>query len=212
MPVPVRPCPTANPVTLDTLVRIGLALVVMPVNETGAERTCPTARLALLVMVSAVEMEAVAFADIVIVVPLIAMMAVLAGMPAPVRTCPIANPVRLDTLVREGLPEVVMAVNEVVLDTFVREVLPEVVMAVNETVGPVMTCPTTTPLRAVTFVMMLLPAVRVPVGVTVLLAVAGCDIVTVKGAVAPIAVMVVPMGMPAAVSGCPTARPVMLDT
>jgi len=34
----------------------------------------------LLVMVSAVVMEAVAFADIVIVVPLIAVMAVLAGM------------------------------------------------------------------------------------------------------------------------------------
>jgi hypothetical protein len=152
----------------------------------------------LLVMVSAVVMEAVAFADIVIVVPLIAVMAVLAGMPAPVRTCPIANPVRLDTLVRAGLPEVVMAVNEVVTDTFVREALPEVVMPVNETVGPVMTCPVITPLRLVTFVIMLLPPVTVPVGVTTLLAVAGCDIVTV---LAPTAVMVAPMGMPAAVRG-----------
>jgi hypothetical protein len=179
MPVPVRPCPAANPVTLDTLVRVGLPLVVMPVNETGAERTCPTARLALLVMVTAVLTEAVAFADIVIVVPLIAMMAVLAGMPAPVRTCPIANPVRLDTLVSVGLPEVVMAVNEALIDTFVREALPEVVMPVNETVGPVMTCPTVTPARLVTFVMTLLPAVTVPVGVTVLLAMAGKDILTV---------------------------------
>ena len=35
MPVPVRPCPTANPVTLDTSVRVGLPLVVMPANVTG---------------------------------------------------------------------------------------------------------------------------------------------------------------------------------
>ena len=271
MPVPVRPCPAANPVTLDTPVRVGLPLVVMPVNETSAERTCPTARLALLVMVTAVLTVAVAFADIVIVVPLIALMAVLAGMPAPVsicptarlvllvmvsavltvavafadivivvplsammvvlagmpapvRTCPTANPVRLDTLVREALPEVVMAVNEKVLATLVREALPEVVMAVNEKVfdtlvrealalvvmavneivGPAMTCPTTTPVTFVTFVMTLLPAVTVPVGVTTLLAVAGCDIVTV---LAPIAVMVAPGLMPGAVSGCPTANP-----
>ena len=72
-----------------------------------------------------------------------------------------------------------MAVNEAVLDTFVREALAEVVMAVNETVGPVMACPTITPERLVTFVMVALPAVTVPVGVTTLLAVAGCDIVTV---------------------------------
>jgi hypothetical protein len=36
MPVPVRACPTANPVTVDTLVRVGLPLVVTPVNVTGA--------------------------------------------------------------------------------------------------------------------------------------------------------------------------------
>ena len=35
MPVPVRACPTANPVTLGILVRVGLALVVMAVNVTG---------------------------------------------------------------------------------------------------------------------------------------------------------------------------------
>jgi hypothetical protein len=198
MPVPVRPCPAANPVTLVIPVMVGLPLVVMPVNETGEERTCPTARLALLVMVTAVLTVAVAFADIVIVVPLIALMAVLAGMPAPVRTCPIANPVRLDTLVSVGLPEVVMAVNEALIDTFVREALALVVMAVNEIVGPAMTCPTVTPARLVTFVMTLLPAVTVPVGVTMLLAMAGKDIWTV---LAPTNVMSAPGAMPGAVRG-----------
>jgi len=70
--------------------------------------------IAIMVMVSAVVMVAVAFADIVIVVPLIELMVVLAGMPAPVRTCPTASPAALDTLVRVGLPLVVMAVNALV--------------------------------------------------------------------------------------------------
>jgi len=96
MPTPVRGCPTASPVVLDTGVRVVLPLVRMPTNE--------------------IEPVAVAFADIVIVVPLAAAMVVLAGM-APrtcpaiavvdvVMGCPTTNPETLDTPVMELVPAV----------------------------------------------------------------------------------------------------------
>src|SRR5208283_1325234 len=76
--------------------------------------------------------------------------------------------------------------------------------------APVMGCPTITPVRLVTFVIILLPEVTVPLGVTVLLAVAFADITTVVPLGADL--MVVPTGMPGPVRGCPTANPAMLDT
>ena len=96
MPAPLMTCPVASPAVLDTGVRVLLPLVTMPVIVT--------------------EPVAVAACDMVIVVPLAAVMVVPAGMtprtcPAiavvdVVMGCPTVKPETLDTPVMELLPAV----------------------------------------------------------------------------------------------------------
>jgi hypothetical protein len=88
MPVPLTTCPDATPEVLPTGVMVGLPLLRTPVNVTkGVD---------------------VAFADIVIVVPLAATIVVagLVGMPLPVMVCPTISPEMLETPVMVELPEV----------------------------------------------------------------------------------------------------------
>jgi hypothetical protein len=96
MPAPLMTCPVASPVVLDTGVRVVLPLVTMPVIV-----TVPVAAAAC---------------DMVIVVPLAAVMVVPAGMTPrtcpttavvdDVMGCPTTNPETLDTPVMEVLPAV----------------------------------------------------------------------------------------------------------
>ena len=96
MPAPLMTCRVASPVVLVTGVRVVLPLVTMPVIV-----TVPVAAAAC---------------DMVIVVPLAAVMVVPAGMTPrtcpetavvdDVMGCPTTNPVRLDTPVMEVLPAV----------------------------------------------------------------------------------------------------------
>jgi len=220
MPVPRRACPTANPATLDTAVSTLLAEVVVPLKEAAvivAVAFCDivtTVAVALTVStevmvvvafadiatyvdsavtVSADVMVAVAFADIVTVVVPTTVMTVLAGMPVPVRACPAANPVVLDTLVSTLLPAAVMAVN--VNATGVGND----VMVVGGLAGmpvPVMVCPTTNSARLDTLESTLLPEVVRALNETA----------------SGNAAMVVPVGMPAPATGCPTTIPEVLDT
>jgi len=89
MPVPVIVCPVASPVLLDTAVIVLLPVVRTPVVETA--------------------LVAVAATDIVIVVPLAAVMVAVEGIPVPVMGCPTVrkvSPLALETPVIVVLPEV----------------------------------------------------------------------------------------------------------
>jgi len=96
MPTPLMTCPVASPAVLDTGVRVVLPLLTMPVIAT--------------------EPVAAAACDMVIVVPLAAVMVVPAGMTPrtcpttavvdDVMGCPTTNPETLDTPVMEVLPAV----------------------------------------------------------------------------------------------------------
>jgi hypothetical protein len=176
---------------------------------------------------------AVAAADIVIVVPLIAAMVAPVAMPLPERGCPTASPTRLDTDVRRVLPEVALAVNEVVkgLPVLVRVsgvamvavagcdsviVVPlnaAMVVPVGMPV-PTTVCPNASPVRLDTDVRRVLPEVvmavnGIPLAVMVSVGVATADITTVTPL---IAAMVVPARMPVPVTVCPTTSPTRFDT
>lgn len=160
---PVRGCPTASPVLLATRVMFGLPEVRMPLNVVWVGN-------ALL---------AVAAADIVILVPMAVMVvAGLAGMPTPVRGCPTASPVVLDTGVRVVLPLVIMPVIvtvpeavaefDIVIEPPVLPVIAKMVVPDGMTprvcpaiavVDVVMGCPTTNPEVVDTPVMELVPPV-----------------------------------------------------
>ena len=143
---------------------------------------------------SAVVMVAVAFADIVTVaaLALMAVMVVPLGIPVPVTDCPTDRPMKLDTVVRTLLPEVVKAV-KMTLPT-------EEMVVLNAMPAPVRRAPATSPERLDTPVMTVLPEVVTPVKVAVtgVLALAFPDIVT---SPVPTAAMVVPAGMPVPVIG-----------
>jgi hypothetical protein len=124
----------------------------------------------------------VAGVAITMVVPLAEAMLAPAGMPAPEMMRPGATPVRLDTPVMVGLPEVTRPVVEK--------------LAV---MGPV---PTTTELTLDTVLMTLLPETVMPVAEAVLDAVALAFMVTV---VVPTFVMTVLAAIPVPVRGCPIA-------
>ena len=99
MPVPEIGCPTIIPVRLDTDVMVALPLVRTPVGLTT--------------------LEAVPLADMVMVVPLAAVIVVggVVGMPVPVIGCPTNTPLKLDTFVMTALPEVTMPVGLAVTET-----------------------------------------------------------------------------------------------
>ena len=112
--------------------------------------------------------------------PTIDEMSVLAGMPVPVRACPVDNPVTFHTSVRVALPEVVMAVNETgvrvavagcdIVIEYGYTVPHDVMVAPEGMPTPVRGCPATNPVKTVVpdaptphaFVIVLLPMVVTP--------------------------------------------------
>ena len=198
IPVPLSVCPTANPLMLEAEVMLAEPDVVMPVNAVAlvavATADMVTAVVDGQVTFSAVVMVAVAFADIVTVaaLALMAVMVVPLGIPVPVTDCPTDRPMKLDTVVRTLLPEVVKAV-KMTLPT-------EEMVVLNAMPAPVRRAPATSPERLDTPVMTVLPEVVTPVKVAVtgVLALAFPDIVT---SPVPTAAMVVPAGMPVPVIG-----------
>jgi hypothetical protein len=175
-----------------------------------------------IVSTSAAMIVAVAFADIVRVYGATALtdtMVVPAGMPTPLMGCPTNTPVTVDTVVRIGLPAVVMPV--AAATRLVAVAFADIVMLYGATVFtdtmvvpagmpvPVMGCPTSTPARFETAPTIGLRAVTTPVGATVLEAVAAAEIVIALD-VTP--VMTVLAGMPVPVMTCPIASPVVVDT
>jgi hypothetical protein len=154
------------------------------------------------------------------------------GIPAPEIGCPTATPVVLETAEMLLPPEVTRPVGCATIAVEVLAVAgfdsvivfgPLLVAATVVPAGmpaPVMTCPISPaagfvmPLRLDTDVMTLLPETRTPVGATVLVAVAGDEIVIVSGFAEEelTAVTVEFAGMPEPVMACPTATPLMLDT
>jgi hypothetical protein len=149
MPVPVMGCPVISPVRLETDVIVSLPLVTTPVGLTT--------------------LEAVAFADMVIVFPLAAEMVVPDGIPVPVIGCPTTTPVKLDTFATVGLPEVTMPVGATVVEAealfeMVSVLLPTAVMYVLAgMLVPVMGCPTANPETLDMVFRVVLPETRIPV-------------------------------------------------
>jgi hypothetical protein len=205
-------CPTARLVVGDTEVRLVLPLVTVPVIA------------ATTIRVSAVVLLPVAGADRVTVLPLIPAMVVPAGMKLPAMDCPTANPVVDDTEVTLVLPLVTMpagkglttaAGGDRVMDELEELIEPTIVPAGMVTwliPRPVAAigCPTAIPVRLDNPVIVLLPAVRVPLDESAPL-LATPDIVIVF-ALELTAVMVVPGGMPVPEIGSPATTLVKLDT
>jgi hypothetical protein len=201
MPGPLMTWPATRPAMLDTDVRTALPAVVMPVG------------LAML--------ETVAFADRVTVAVPSAVIVVPAGMPAPVRVCPMTNPPKAPVGVTILLPATVIAVNvKAVVSALLAVAATDIVIElvpVPVTVAPAgmpvpeIGCPTIIPVRLDTDVMVALPLVRTPVGLTTLEAVPLADMVMVVPLAAVIVVGGV-VGMPVPVIGCPTNTPLKLDT
>ena len=151
MPTPLMGCPTNTPVTVDTVVRIGLPAVVMPVA-------------------AATKLVMVAFADIVMVLglALIPVMVVPAGMPVPLIGCPTSTPARFDTALTVGLRAVTTPVGTTVLEAvataeivIVLEVTPVMTVLVGMLV-PVMICPIASPVVFDTVPIVLLVEVTTP--------------------------------------------------
>jgi hypothetical protein len=201
MPGPLMTWPATSPARLDTAVSTALPAVVMPVG------------VAML--------ETVAFADRVTVAVPRNVIVVPAGMPAPVRVCPMTNPPKAPVGVTILLPATVIAVNvKAVVSALLAVAATDIVIElvpVPVTVAPAgmpvpeIGCPTIIPVRLDTDVMVALPLVRTPVGLTTLEAVPLADMVMVVPLAAVIVVGGV-VGMPVPVIGCPTNTPLKLDT
>ena len=212
MLLPEIVCPTAKLATEDSEVMLVLPLVTVPVIA------------ATTIRVSAVVLLPVAGADRVTVLPLIPAMVVPAGMKLPEMNCPTANPVVDDTEVTLVLPLVTMPAGKGLTtvaggDSVMAEV-PELIEPTIVPAGMVtwliprpvaaIGCPTAMPVRLDTAVIVLLPAVRVPLG-EIAPVLATPDIVIVF-ALELTAVMVVPGGMPVPEIGSPATTLVKLDT
>ncbi len=142
MPVPVRAKPVIIPLRLDTAVMFKLPEVTTPVNELvplAVAAVDSVIVLLLTVRVSAVTLEAVAAADITMVVPLAETTAVDNGMPTPEINRPAVTPVMLETPVTDVLPRVTMPVGVTVLEEVEKMVAPEAMPV------PEMGCPFTSP-------------------------------------------------------------------